>query len=169
MAKYKLSKPHVVEEMEAQFHKLQKKINKARVDYLASHEEEIATARQQLKSLQAKLDKAGAKAAKKAVEAKKRGGKSARNQLKKARAASLLLGESLKEAKNILVTAESRLHAAKPFDRKLAARAKVLEKFERDWEKKMQAEKAARSAKKKKPASPALPVPVTPAPKTGNP
>ena len=70
--------------------------------------------------------------------------------MKKARAASLLLGESLGEAKKIMVTAQDKLHAAKPFDRMLAARAKVLAQFEKDWDKKLKSEAAAR---KKAPAA----------------
>lgn len=153
MANGKFSKPHVVEELETQFHSLQGKIGKARSDYVASHQKELASARAQLKKVQAQLGRARAAAAKAAVQAKKSGSKTARNQLKKARAASLLLGNSLKETRGILTTAESRLHAAKPFDRKLAARAKVLQQFEKDWARKMQAEATARTRRKKSAAA----------------
>ena len=116
--------------------------------------------------MQSQLKKTSDQAAKATAQAKKSGTKAARNQMKKARAASLLLGKSLQEAKDILVAAESKLQSAKPFDRKLAARAKVLAQFEKDWEKKVKAEAAAkakrakaalakRRAAKKKPAKPA--------------
>lgn len=144
---------HLVEELEEQFHHVQHRLGKARADYVANHKKELDGAREKLNSVQKQLTKARTKAAKAAVDARKAGTKAARNQLKKARAASLLLAESLKEAKGILVTAQSNLHAAKPFDRKLAARAKVLAQFEKDWEKKIQAESAAKTAKAKKAAA----------------
>ncbi|MEX2130220.1 MAG: hypothetical protein WD772_01935 [Pseudohongiellaceae bacterium] len=149
MAKAKFTKPHVVEELEGQFHSLHRKISKARDNYVATHQKELAVARKQMKVVQAQLNKARIAAGKSAAQAKKSGSKAARNQLKKARAASLLLGNAMKEAKEILVTAESRLHSAKPFDRKLAARARLLEQFEKDWEKKMQSEAAARTRRAK--------------------
>jgi len=144
---------HVVEELEDEFHSLQKKIGKARDSYVASHQKELNAAKKQLKTLQNKLAKAKSSAAKAAVRAKKSGSKTAHDQVKKARAASLLLGDSLGEAKQILVTAKDKLHAAKPFDRKLAARAKVLAQFEKDWDKKMQAEAAARAKRAKQAAA----------------
>ena len=52
-----------------------------------------------------------------------------------------------------MVTAQDKLHAAKPFDRKLAARAKVLAQFEKDWDKKMKAETAARAKRAKQTAA----------------
>ena len=147
--KVKMNAKHLVEELEGQFHAIQHKIGKARDDYIASHQKELAVANKKMKSAQSSLAKAKAKTAKAAVRAKKTGTKTAKNQLKKTRAASLLLAESLKEAKGILVTAQSKLHTAKPFDRKLAARAKVLARFEKDWEKKLKAE-AAEKAKRAK-------------------
>jgi len=140
---------HLVDELDRKFHLLQAKIGKARDTYLIKHKQEFNAARARVVSIQSKLLKARRKAAKAAVEAKKSGTKAAKNQLKKARAASLLLSDSLKEAKGIMVTAQSRLHAAKPFDRKLAARAKVLAKFEKDWDKKVKAETAARAQRAK--------------------
>lgn len=147
--KAKSSAKHVVKELEDQFHVIQKKIAKARIEYVANHQKELATARKKLKAAQKKLAKARTTTARAAVKAKKSGTRSAKNQLKKARAASLLLADSLKETKEILVTAQSELHAAKPFDRKLAARAKVLAKFEKDWEKKMKQEAKARAVRAK--------------------
>ncbi len=46
-----------------------------------------------------------------------------------------------------------RRKSAKPFDRKLAARAKVLAQFEKDWDKKLKSEAAARKKRKKAPAA----------------
>ena len=143
----------VLEELEEQFHALQKRIAKARKSYLASHKQEVELAREELKSAQARLAKARTKAAKAAVEAKIKGTVSANTQLTKARAASLALAQSLGEARDIVLTSQSRLYAAKPFERKLAARAKALDKFERGWEKKMQEEAAARALSAKKAAT----------------
>lgn len=144
---------HLAEELEKQFHVLQKKLTKARNSYLAVHRKEVAAARERMQGLQSQLAKARKKAAKAAVDARRSGTKSAKNQLKKARAASLLLADSLTEARDIMVTAQSRLHAAKPFDRKLAARARVLAQFEKDWERKLQEEFETRAAKAKKAAA----------------
>ena len=57
-----------------------------------------------------------------------------------------------------MTTSQSRLKVAKPFQKKLAARAKVLEAFEKDWEKKQKAEalaaaKRAAAARKKRAAA----------------
>lgn len=144
---------HIVEELEDDFHSLQKKIGKARDSYVGSHQKELNAAKKQLKTLQGKLSKAKSSAAKAAAKAKKSSSKTAKDQVKKARAASLLLGKSLGEAKEIMVTAQDKLHAAKPFDRKLAARAKVLAQFEKDWDKKLKAEAAARAARAKQAAA----------------
>lgn len=144
---------HIIHELEDDFHSLQKKISKARDSYVTSHQKEVNAAKKQLKALQKKLTKAKASAAKAAARAKKSGNKAAHDQLKKARAASLLLGDSLGEAKQIMVTAQDKLRAAKPFDRKLAARAKVLAQFEKDWDKKMKAEAAARARRAKQAAA----------------
>ena len=46
-----------------------------------------------------------------------------------------LLADSAVEAKQIMATAEGKLKTAKPFEKKLAARAKALEAFEKDWAK----------------------------------
>jgi hypothetical protein len=141
---------HLAEELEEHFHVIQHKIGKARTDYIASHQKDLAIANKKMKSIQGSLTKARVKAAKAAVRAKKTGTKTAKNQLKKTRAASLLLADSLKEAKGILVTAQSKLHAAKPFERKLAARAKVLAQFEKQWDKKIKAETAEKAMRAKK-------------------
>lgn len=144
---------HMVEELEDQFHSIQSRIGKARDNYVANHQKELASARKKMKAVQAKLAQAKTKAAKAAVRARKSSSRTAEDQLKKARGASLLLGKSFQEAKNIMLTAESKLHAAKPFDRKLAARAKVLAQFEKDWEKKLKAEATAKAARAKKAAA----------------
>jgi hypothetical protein len=128
---------HTVKELEQQFHLIQRKLSKARGSYLASHQQEVNAARKNLLRVQVQMGKAREKVARATVDARHNGTSTAKNQLKKARAASLLLTTSLKEAKEIMVTAQSNLHEARPFDRKLAARAKVLAKFEKDWEKKM--------------------------------
>lgn len=144
---------HMVEELDYQFHSIQSRIAKARDNYVANHQKELAGARKKMKTVQAKLAQAKTKAAKAAVRAGKSSSKTAEDQLKKTRAASLLLGKSFQEAKNIMLTAESKLHAAKPFDRKLAARAKVLARFEKDWEKKLKAEATAKASRIKKAAA----------------
>lgn len=143
----------MVEELEDQFHSIQSKIGKARDNYVASHQKELANARKKMKAVKTKLSQTKAKAAKAAVRARKSSSKAAEDQLKKTRAASLLLGKSLKEAKTIMLTAESKLHAAKPFDRKLAARAKLLAQFEKDWDKKIKTEAAAKANRAKKAAA----------------
>ncbi len=144
---------HLVEELEEQLEDLHKRIGKARANYLSSHEKEFAAARKKMKSLQARLGKAKTRASNAGARFKKTGSKTAGDQLKKARAASLLLRESLGEAKQILLTKQERLNAVKPFDRKLAARAKVLAKFEKDWDKKLKEEAAARSRRAKQAAA----------------
>lgn len=144
---------HKVEELEEQFHVLQNSIGKARDNYVASRQKELTAARKKVKAAQAKLSQTNAKAKKAALRAKKTGSQAAKDQMKKARAASLLLGKSLQETKGIMVTARSKLHSAKPFDRKLAARAKVLAQFEKDWERKIKAEATARASRAKKAAT----------------
>lgn len=140
---------HLVEELEDQFQQVHEKLVKARQSYLDTYQDEVIEARERMQQIQAKLGKARKKVARAVVEARQSGTRSAKGQLKKARAASLLLADSLKEAKDIMVTAQSKLHAARPFDRKLAARAKVLAKFEKDWELKMQEQAAARATRAK--------------------
>ena len=144
---------HIVEVLDDDFHSLQNKIGKARDSYLAGHQKELAAAKKKLKVVQGRLAKARASADKAAARAKKSSSETTKNQVKKSRAAVLLLGKSFTEAKQIMVTSQSKLHAAKPFDRKLAARAKVLAQFEKDWDKKMKAETVARAARAKKAAA----------------
>ena len=144
---------HPVEELENQFQLIQRKLANSHEHYLISHKEEVLAARERVQQIQVKLRKARKKLARAAVEARTTSTRSAKNQLKKTRAASLLLVDSLQEAKEIMVTAQSKLHAAKPFDRKLTARAKVLAKFEKDWEKKMREEATMKAARAKKAAA----------------
>ncbi len=83
------------------------------------------------------------------------GSQAAQYQLKKARAAAVLLGEALVEAKEIMSTAKENLSSAKPFEKKLAARAKALAAFEKEWDKKQklaEKAKAKRAADRKKAA-----------------
>jgi len=149
----KKSSGHSMSELEDQFQCLQDKLAKARETYLATHQDEVVAARERMQQVQVDLGKARKKAARAALEARQTGTRSAKNQLEKAQAASLLLTDSLKEAKELMVTAQSKLHAAKPFDRKLAARAKVLAKFEKDWDRKMQEQAATKAARAKKAAA----------------
>lgn len=149
---------HPVEEFETQFHVLHHKIVKSKDNYLAAHQKDFDKAARSVKSAQAKLGRAKKQVMKFALAAKKSGTKTAQNELKKAKAAAALLGDSLHEAKTILTTSHSKLKVAKPFQKKLAARAKVLEAFERDWEKKQKAEalaaaKRATAARKKRAAA----------------
>lgn len=154
----KKAKPHIVEVFERDFHLIHDKMVKAKDQYVASHQKEVQQAKQAVKSTQKKLDKARKQITRAAVAAKKSGTRSAENQLKKTRAAASLIAKSLGEAKDIMKDKEANLRAARPFHRKLAARAKALEAFEKDWARKMQAEadarkKRAAAARKKRTVS----------------
>ena len=144
---------HVAEELEQQFQALQKKLTKARRDYLSSHKAQVELARNELRVMQRKLVTARAQSARAAVKARKSDTATARNELKKARTVTRQLVEAVAKAREILLIAQSRLHAAKPFDRKLAARTRVLEKFEREWEKQVLEEAAARAQQAKQTAA----------------
>lgn len=138
------AKSHIVEVLEKDFHLIHDKIVKAKDNYVATHQKEVQQAKNAVKATQKKLDSARKQLARAAVAAKKSGTRSAENQLKKARAAASLIARSLGEAKDIMRDKEANLRAAKPFQLKLAARAKALEAFEKDWASKMQAEADAR-------------------------
>ncbi len=142
----------LLEELENQFHAIQTKILKARDDYLANHEKEYNKARSGYEKTRKRGAQARKKVAREAEKARKSGTVKAQNQLKKARAASVVLSGALAEAKNIMFTAEDKLKSAKPFDRKLSARAKTLAAFEKEWEKKQTeiAKKRTQAAKKRK-------------------
>ena len=148
-------KRHLVEELEEQFHALQKQLEKTRETYLTYHKNEVRLAREKMQHIQGKLAKARKKVARAAVAAKNSTDNTTRNQskLEKAQAASLVLADSLKEAREVMVTARSRLHIARSLDRRLAARTKVIAKFEKDWETKTHEEAAKKTAKAKKAAA----------------
>ena len=143
---------HLVEELETQFQSIHKKISGAREDYVSRHKKDFDKAKKQVDKLKKQVENAQAKSAKAANEAKKTGSTAMQNQWKKTKAAVSLLSGSLKEASDIMTTAEEKLKSAKPFDKKLAAREKALQAFEKEWAKKMKAEeerKAKRAAQAK--------------------
>lgn len=127
---------HIVHELEDQFHHLQDKIAKAKDDYVKKHDKEYTQALKRVEATKKKFNSSKKKAAKAAIDMKEKGSKAASIQLQKAKAAMILIGESLGEAKDILMTAENNLKSAKPLEKKLAARARALAAFERDWAKK---------------------------------
>ncbi len=145
----------VMHDLEEQFQSLQTKLTNAKDDYIHSHRNDYEGAKKGYQRQKKKLDAATAKVAKGAERARKTGTRSAQNQLKKANAAAAVLRGALGEARAIMTTAQDKLNTAKPFEKKLAARAKALAAFERDWEKKEKAaEKAtAERAKKRKSAA----------------
>jgi len=145
----------LLEELEEQFHGVQKKMLKIKDNYLASHQKEYDKARASYRSQKQKLEQASSKATREAEKFRKSGTKTAQNQLKKARAAAVVLAEALGEASRIMNTAQDQLKSARPFEKKLAARAKALAAFEKEWEKtQIAAEKAkAERAKKRKAAA----------------
>lgn len=130
------TKPHIVEVLEKDFHLVHSKIIKAKDHYLATHQKEVKQAKKTVAAAQKKLDRARSQVVKAAAAAKKSGSNAAHNQLKKARAAASLMANSVGEARNIMRDKEANLRAAKPFERKLAARAKALLAFEKAWAKK---------------------------------
>ncbi len=144
--------PLLLNELEEKFRSLQRKIAKSRKNYLPTHKKEVALARRELRAIQSDLTEARARTARAAVTARRTGTASAQAQLQKAQAARLALAETLGKARERLLLAQRSLHEATPLDRKIAARAKVLEKFERDWEKKMQQEAAEQVLKARKSA-----------------
>ncbi len=148
-----LSAVQLMEDLEAQFQQLQKKIGKARRGFLSSLQQDVDQARNKVQKIQTRLTGARIKSARAAVDLRKNATGPTRTRLKKARAAHLSLNSSLQEARETLVAAQSRLHTASSFDRKLAARAKVLQKFESDWEKKTRMEATARAKRAKKAAA----------------
>ena len=131
-----------LEELEKQFHMLQRKVTKARKRFLPSHQLRVEQARDKSGSIQSELTKARARTARAASQARQADTAASQAQLKKARASQQALVESLAEVREVLLTAQRQLHAARLLDRKLAARAKALEKFEQQWEKKIREEAA---------------------------
>jgi uncharacterized phage infection (PIP) family protein YhgE len=125
------TKKHLIEELEDQFHSIHHKISNAKEHYLASHHKEHERAKKAVKAAQKKLITAKNTLSKAALEAKKSSSKTAQNQFKKAKA--------------ILADTHANLQTAKPFQRKLAARAKALANFEKEWLKKEKATATARN------------------------
>lgn len=148
---------HLVEDLETQFQSIQSKLSRARDDYIAKHQKEYNAARTSYKRVAARLEAARKTSGIATERFRKTGSKAARNQLKKTRAAASIVSSALREAKGIMTTAQDQLTSAKPFDRKLAARARALAAFERDWEKKETAREKARLARKKKPVKKRVP------------
>lgn len=145
----------LITELETQFHSVQKKLHKAKDRYVASHKKDYANAKKKVEGIRNRIKKARSKSAEVAIHAGQSGTAVARNQLNKTKAAATILGEALVEAKHIMATAEDKLNTAKPFQKKLAARAKAIEAFEKEWTKKENAEaaaKAKRAAERKKEA-----------------
>ncbi|HJN52919.1 MAG: hypothetical protein QGI68_01430 [Pseudomonadales bacterium] len=146
---------HLVEELESQFSSLQGKIGKAKDTYIANHQKDYDRARRSVEISRKRLNSARKSAAGAAEKFSRTGSLAAQYQLKKARAAAVLLGESLMEAKEIMSTAKEKLSSARPFEKKLAARAKALAVFEKEWDKKQklaEKAKAKRAADRKKAA-----------------
>lgn len=137
-------------ELEEQFHGIQSKISKAKDSYLASHRKDYEKAQASYQRTRKKLEEARKKVARDATRFGKSGTNAARHQLKKTQAAAVLLGEALAEAKDIMTTAQEKLDTVKPFEKKLAARAKALAAFEKDWERKKKAAEKAKTARARK-------------------
>lgn len=144
------SAQELLEELEAQFHAAQKKMMDIKDSYLANHQKEYENARASYHSQRKKLEQASKKVAKEAAKFRKSGTKTAQNQLKKARAAAVILAEALSEASGIMTTAQDQLKSARPFEKKLAARARALAAFEKEWEKKQIAAEKAKAVRAKK-------------------
>jgi hypothetical protein len=125
----------IIHDLEGQFQKIQQKIGEAKDSYLASHEKEYNKTKKSFEQSRKKLDAARKKTRAATERATKSGSDAAKSQLKKTRAAVSLLADSAVEAKKIMATAEDKLKTAKPFEKKLAARTKALEAFEKDWAK----------------------------------
>jgi hypothetical protein len=140
----------LLEELEDQFHSIQAKIAKAKDSYLNKHHKEHQTAQLKYTRAKKKVEDARKKVARDASKLGKSGTQAAQNQLKKTKAAAALLGESLGEARDIMATTEGKLSNAKPFEKKLAARAKALAAFEKDWEMKQKAADKAKVDRAKK-------------------
>ncbi|MFL0810494.1 MAG: hypothetical protein K6L76_08775 [Agarilytica sp.] len=147
---------HILEELEEQYHSIHDRIVKVKDDYVKSHAKDHANARKKVESAKKKLDAAKDRFTKASKNAKEKGTKTAHVQKEKAKAALAMVKEGFVEAKDIMLTAESKLNSAKPVEKKLAARAKALAAFEREWAKKEKEEekkKAKRAAERKKKAA----------------
>lgn len=140
----------LLDELEKQFHHVQDKMNKVTRGYLSDHQKEYKKARDTYRNQKGKLANATKKVSSDVERFRKSGTRVAQNQIKKARAVATVLGEALGEAREIMNTAQSKLNSAKPFDKKLKARARALAAFERDWEKKQKDAGKARQDRTKK-------------------
>ncbi|HAK52883.1 MAG TPA: hypothetical protein DCM54_13410 [Gammaproteobacteria bacterium] len=151
----KKSAQHLLDELEDQFVTVQKKIMNSKDKYVASHQKEYDRARDAYRKQKKKLEAGTKRVTKKAEAARKSSTKRAQNELKKARAAAVVLCDALLEAGEIMKTAQNSLSTAKPFQKKLAARAKALADFEKEWEKKQKAAEKAKAdrARKRKAAA----------------
>lgn len=145
----------ILEELEQQFHGIQSKISKAKESYLSNHREDYEKAQATYKSTKKKLDETRKKVAHDAARIGKSGSKAAQNQLKKTMAVATLLGDALGEARDIMTTAQEKLSSAKPFEKKLAARAKALAAFEKEWDAEQKAAEKKKVKKSKKHKVPA--------------
>lgn len=140
----------LLDELEEQFVIVQKKIMSSKDKYLANHQQDYEKASTAYGKEKKKLEAASKRVKKEAEAFRKSGTKTAQNQLKKARAAAVLLGDALMEAKDIMNTAQDKLNTAKPFQKKLSARAKALAEFEKEWDKKQTAAEKAKADKARK-------------------
>ena len=139
----KKSAKDLLVELEEQFVTIQKKITQTKERYLEGHQKEYDATRSAYRRKRKKFQEASKKVREKAEAARKSGSTRAKNELKKAKAAASLLKDAILEAAEIMKTAQDKLNTAKPFQKKLAARAKALADFEREWSKKQRiAEKA---------------------------
>ena len=143
-------KKDLLNELDEQFNKIQKKILTAKDNYLSAHQKDFEIAHEAWQRQKENLEAATSKVTKEVGELRESGAKEAIIQVKKARAVAVLLRDSLSEASAIMKTQKEELTSAKPFDKKLVARAKALAAFEKEWEKKQKAAEKARLARNKK-------------------
>lgn len=146
---------HLVEELESQFATLQTRISRAKDSYIANHQKDYDRASKSVSATRKRLDRARKSVTGAAERFSKTGSLAAQNQLKKTRAAAVLLRTALGEAREIMSTAQEKLNSAKPFEKKLAARSKALAAFEKEWDRKQklaEKAKAKRAADRKKAA-----------------
>ena len=146
----KKSAKDLLVELEGQFLTIQKKITNSKEKYLESHQKEYDATRSAYRKKRRKFQEASKKVREKAEAARKSGSHRAKNELKKAKAAASLLGDAILEAAEIMKTAQDKLNTAKPFQKKLAARAKALSDFEKEWDKKQRMAEKAKLDKAKK-------------------
>ena len=151
------SAQELLDDLEKQFHLVQGKINSATGSYLSNHQKDYNKAKSAYKNQKTKLETVTKRLTRDADKFRKSGTRVAQNQMKKTKAALAILVEALGEAKNIMTTAQDKLNAAKPFEKKLKARSKALLTFEKDWQKKQLDAEKAKKDKAKKPKAPKAP------------